>query len=198
MSCKKNVFALENRLVNRSTRSVALTRNSPVISIVRLYKNMCRPPLLSILFMALLSSCSIIATKNPSIEDVEGLWESTTLGSYSAISISSENKGILVVVESEDNVKSYKLASFLPGEYEIEMKFIDLEGIEMPVVVSASVIDGSLIISDKSDQDIHFWYIGATELSKYRELAAKAIRAQEEKKQNKALQPTPKSSAPEF
>jgi hypothetical protein len=146
--------------------------------------------------MALLSSCSIIATKNPSIEDVEGLWESTTFGSYSAISISSDNNGILVVVESEYNVKSYKLASFLPNKYEIDMEFIDIEGIEKPVVVSASVIDGRLMISDKSDPDIHFWYIGATELSKYRELAAKAIRAQKEKKHT--LQLTPKSGAPEF
>ena len=148
--------------------------------------------------MALLSSCSLIATKNPSIEDVAGLWESTTFGSYSAISISSENNGILVVVESEDNVKSYKLASFLPNKYEIEMEFIDIEGIEKPVIVSVSVIDGSLMISDKADTDIHFWYIGATELSKYRELAAKTIRAREKEKHNKALQPTPKSGALEF
>jgi hypothetical protein len=135
--------------------------------------------------MAVLSSCSIIATNNPSIEDIEGLWESTTFGSYSAISILSENNGILVMVVSEDDVKSYKLASFLPSEYEIEMEFIDIEGIEKPVVVTASVIDGSLMITDKAEPEIHFWYISAKELSQYRVLAAKAIRAQKEKSHNR-------------
>lgn len=159
---------------------------------------MYRTPLLSMLFIAVFSSCSLIATKNPNIEDVSGLWESTAFGSYSAISISSENDGILVMVMSDDNMKSYKLASFLPKEYEIEMKFIDIEGKEDPVVVSATVIADRLIISDKTEPEVQFWYIGAKELSKYRKQAAEAISGQKENEHLKALQSMQKNGAAEF
>jgi len=146
--------------ITTANKAVEVTPDGAPHFDVMFKKNM-RTNILTMLMVALLmlSGCAILAVKNPTISDVKGKWESTTIGSYSLIQIESESKGWLVMVSDEEHVKSYSLSSFIPKANDIEMNFKGISGEEEPFTVSVSIISGRQVLTDKDDPEIQFWYL---------------------------------------
>lgn len=135
--------------------------------------------------LGLISGCALMPIQNPTLSHIKGVWESTTYGYYSTLKIESENDGLLLMVQEQDNVNAYKLISLSPETKGIAMLFKGIENDEKAFAIIATVAKDSLTITDKSKPDMVFSYIRSDKFLKSREIANRYMSAYKYNEHNK-------------
>ena len=115
--------------------------------------------------------------QNPTLQDLEGSWESTGPVSYFQLSVDKKGTGLLAIVFDEKTLKLYKLEEFKSFEHGFTIKLIDTKGNEKPVSLEGEIVFGRLALKKAPDHDEILWFIKTEDLSKFRNIASDEIKS---------------------
>ena len=130
-----------------------------------------------------LSGCTGFFTQNPSIEDLEGNWESTSPVIYSKLIFSPNQENLLVVVGDEKVEDIFKLQSLEFSESGFEFEAVSLLKKSDPLKMKGQIILGRILLSPIDKDEEKIWYMKSTDLVKFQAIADNAV-----KKHNKSFQ----------
>jgi len=91
--------------------------------------------------------------QSPTMEVLDGEWESTSLLGYSYLSVNGNDDSFLVIVNDQDDEQAFKLHSFKFTENDFTVKLTNLAEIEKDEVFKGMVIQNKLLLIQENEDD---------------------------------------------
>ena len=127
--------------------------------------------LISVFVLILINGCTTLITQKPTLQDLQGEWESTGPALFYQLNITDKGSGYLAVVFDKETIKVYKLEELITLEQNFRARFIDTEEDEKPVDIIGTLIMGRLVLEGVSNHNEKIWFLNRNDLGIYRKMA---------------------------
>jgi len=113
----------------------------------------CRKMRLILLIVIIIQGCAMFGIQSPSMEVIDGKWESTSLLGYSYLSVNANGDSYLVIVNDQADDLAFKLHSFKFTDNYFSVKLTNLAEKEKDEVFKGMIIQNKLLLIQENEDD---------------------------------------------
>jgi len=139
-----------------------------------------------------LSGCSLFVLKNPTLDDITGVWESVGPMPYAKLIIEPGGDNIVVVMKNKDEAKILEFRSFKSEKNGFSCEIIGLDKNGESTRMNGFVLNDRIALIPEKNEKTTIWFVRENDLKQYQSIVAKAVKEHNKRLNSNAV----KSAAP--